>query len=152
MAEPPPLEEQMSGWWEVEAGLQSGQIQAVALADANDAAADDAITKMKRAIGSDLQMRNFAGKATAKSKIDGQRSTLTFAPAGLFALVSNGATRHTITKPDTAVTRLASGRFMSGTIRHPGMRPLGRPLKDTLKTVDTEFLDSYGNEIDGLVL
>ena len=150
--EPPPLEEQMAGWWEVETDLNNGRIQSAALTDANDAAGTDAIAKVKRATGGDLALRNYPGRAKAKVKVNGDRSTLEFTPAGLWALVSEGASPHTIGRPAAAKTRLASGRFVTGPIRHPGMARLGRPLKDTLGTVDTEFLDSYGREIDERVL
>ena len=150
---PPTLDEQMSGWWEVETDLSNGRIQADALADANNAAGDDALARMRRAIGSDLRLRNFAGpKAKADVSVRGDRSTLEFTPAGLFALVSEGAGPHVIRRPSGAVTRLASGRYVTGPIRHPGMSPLGRPLKDTVEIVDDEFLDSYGREIDERVL
>ena len=150
--EPLSLDEQMSGWWDVETDLANGQIQAAALTDANRYVAGNVLANMRRVVGADLSLRNYPGKAQAKVKVNGDRSTLEFTPAGLFAIVSEGASPHAIPRPNEAVTRLASGRFMTGPIRHPGMRRLGRPLKDTLEDMDAEFLEAYGNEIDRRVL
>ena len=150
--EPLSLDEQMSGWWDVETDLANGQIQASALTDANRYVAGNVLANMRRVVGADLSLRNYPGKARAKVKVNGDRSTLEFTPAGLFAIVSEGASPHAIPRPNEAVTRLASGRFMTGPIRHPGMRRLGRPLKDTVEDMDAEFLEAYGNEIDRRVL
>jgi len=154
--EPLSLDEQMSGWWDVETDLANGQIQAAALTDANRYVAGNVLANMRRVVGADLTLSNYPGKAKAKVKVNGDRSTLEFTPAGLFAIVSEGAAAHAIPRPNKAVTRLASGRFMTGPMagatRHPGMRRLGRPLKDTLKDMDAEFLDAYGDEIDRRVL
>ena len=154
--EPPTLEQQMDGWWEVETDLENGRIQSAALTDANQYVAGNTLALMKRAVGPDLSLSNYPGKARAKVRVDGDRSTLEFTPAGLWALVSEGAAPHPIARPAKAVTRLASGRYMTGPMagrtRHPGMRRLGRPLKDTVKDMDSEFLEAYGDQIDQRVL
>ena len=107
---------------------------------------------MRRIVGPSMTLGKYPGKIKAKVKVNGDRSTLEFTPAGLFAIISEGTKAHAIPRPNAAVTRFASGRFASGPIRHPGMGRLGRPLKDTLRDMDAEFLEVYGDEIDRRVL
>ena len=94
--EPPTLEQQMSGWWEVETDLANGRIQSAALTDANQYVAGNTLALMKRVTGGDLALSNYPGKARAKVRVNGDRSTLEFTPAGLWALVSEGADPHVI--------------------------------------------------------
>ena len=69
--EPLSLDEQMSGWWDVETDLANGQIQASALTDANRYAAGNVLAHMRRVVGADLSLRNYPGKAKAKVKVNG---------------------------------------------------------------------------------
>ena len=155
-----PLDDQMAEWWDLGADLNDGSIQADTLRAAQREIRDNALGLMRKHTGSDLKLSNFyrrtrrSESADLGFEIERTQSKMIFSPPGLWGLVEGGAKPHLVGNKSKAGRRLVipigpgKNQAVTGPVRHPGMRPLGRPVRDTLKTIMPTWSKEFEKQVD----
>jgi hypothetical protein len=151
-----PLDDQMREWWDLGADLNDGSIQADTLRASQRKIRADGLALMRRATGPDLKLSNFYRRkrrseaADISFQVERIESKLKFEPAGLWGLVESGARPHSIPKGagKRLLVPIGPDRVVRGPIRHKGMASLGRPVRDTLRTIMGTWSAEFEKQID----
>jgi len=150
------LEEQWNadGFGPVQAGLRSQRIQGRIIADTAANVEETALREMRRATGdgrlSNYPTRGRSTRATVKVTGSGDSGTIRFNPAGVWAIVQEGARPHRIAGNGgkRLVTQLRGGNWRTGPFSHPGMAPLGNPIGKATANLDDDLEDQTDAEIE----
>jgi hypothetical protein len=161
------LAAQLQPLWKVGSDLRSGTLQRNALADTSQALKEEALDQMAKVIGSDMTMRNYPRGNRGKLRKAGfgytlhsnNTATLNFRPGGMWRIVEDGTSQHTIGgqgrvtnrgrrigQRNESVVYKIGGQYRSG-IRHvKGARPQGKPAAQTIKRLPPEWQKAFAKQ------
>jgi hypothetical protein len=149
--------------------LRSGTLQRQALAQTAQETKEEALRQAAKVVGSDLIMRNYPrGKLSKPRKIGfgyelhgDTKATLNFRPGGMWRIIEDGTSQHTIGGQGRIVNRgkrggyrrigvgketavfAIDGKVRSGVRHVRGAKPQGSPGKKTIKTIPKHWDDAF---------
>ena len=143
---------QLEGYDKLGAALASGRFTRDALKPVGRELGKVALQQWRRQIGGSGMAYGWPRRqrrVTSKADV-GNGLVVRLRPANIWGLAENGADPHLIKsrgKPGTL--RIGPpGRMAYGRVRHPGMRPLGSPIKATVAEIPEVWMVEQNEQVD----
>ena len=132
------------GFGPVQRELRTQRLQGRIIADTTADLEAEATRRVRRALGGDGTLSNWptrgrSTRATVKVTERAGSATVRFEPAGVWALVQEGARPHRIAGRGGRIVTRVRGEWRTGPFRHPGMAPLGDPIGQATDDLDDEL-------------